>query len=161
MGSEKQLKYFVNRQENVTVKCPACGRTGVLPVERLRSGKHAIKVGCPCGEDFVVEVEFRKDFRRKTQLVGTVRALTTPRRRARQCTIADQSSGGLLLRLDEEVPVKKDDRLIVSIPLEGQATQMVERIISVRHCDLGLGIGGAFVDEQGEQAPYAGQTPVH
>ncbi len=161
MGGEKRQKYFVNRQDSITVKCPACGRTGVFPAERLRGQQHAARVGCPCGEDFTVEIEFRQDYRRKTEITGTVRALTTPRERARPCTIADQSSGGLLLRLDGEVPVKRDDRLIVSYPLDAQAPHLVERIISVRHYDLGLGLGGAFIDEQGETDHQVSRPPVH
>ena len=95
------------------------------------------------------------------RITGTVRALTTPRERARPCTIADQSSGGLLLRLEGEVPVQKDDRLIVSFPVEGQTPHLVERVISVRHYELGLGLGGSFVDETAETGGRNRRPPVH
>jgi hypothetical protein len=60
--------------------------------------------------------------------------------------IADHSNGGLLLEITEEVPIKKDDRLIVCYRPDSTAHCEEERIITVRHYDPGTRIGGAFID---------------
>ena len=57
--------------------------------------------------------------------------------------------------------MKRDDRLIVSYPLDAQAPHLVERIISVRHYELGLGLGGSFVDETAETGGRNRRPPVH
>ena len=146
MSTRKKQKYFVNQQETITIQCRACGRSETFPVELLKNGKHSGKVNCACTETFDIELEFRKDYRKKTSINATLRTLSTPKKRARRCTIVDQSENGLLLRLAEELPIKEDDQLIVSFPAENNARRSTERIIKVRHCDLGLQIGGTFID---------------
>lgn len=146
MDAPKRRKYFVNHKEAVTIKCPACGRIETFSVARFMHRKHSIKVGCACTETFDIDLEFRRDYRTKTNISANFRALSTPKSRARQCTIADQSSGGLLLQIPERLPIKKDDRLIVSYRPDSSFTQEIERIITVRHYDLGHRLGGAFLD---------------
>jgi len=141
-------KYFVNQKEAVTVQCRACGRMKTLFVASLKNAQHSIKIDCPCHESFEVFLEFRKDYREKAHLIGHFRALSTPRVRARQCIIADQSNSGLLLLITEEVPIKKDDHVIVSYRPEKFDLLETEKIISIRYYDLGHRIGGAFIDTQ-------------
>ena len=150
-------KYFVNQKEDVTVKCPACGRMKTLFVARLKNAQHSIKIDCPCHESFEVFLEFRKDYREKTLLIGHFRALSTPRVRAKRCIIADQSNGGLLLLTTEDVPIKKDDQVIVSYRSGRFALIETENIISVRHYDPGHCIGGAFIDTH----PQRGARPLN
>jgi hypothetical protein len=146
MNAEKRQKYFVNRKEAVTIRCMSCGRVGTYSVASFRGKKHSLRVNCPCTEVFAVDLEFRQDFRTKSNITATFRALSTPRARARQCVVADQSNGGLLLRIGEDVPIKTDDRLIVSYRPDADAPQEIERVISVRHYEQGRRIGGAFID---------------
>jgi len=146
MNAEKKQKYFVNQKKALTIRCMACGRKATLSVESLRSRKHSLRVNCPCAETFQVDLEFRQDYRIKSSIQATFRALSTPSTRARQCVIVDISTGGLLLNAQEAVPVGKDDRLVVCYRPEGELIEL-ERIIRVRHLDQGRRIGGAFVDE--------------
>ena len=46
----------------------------------------------------------------------------------------------------DDVPVKENDRLIVSYRPEADAPYEIERVITVRHYDRGSRIGGAFID---------------
>lgn len=163
MRAWKKQKYFVNRREVLTVRCRYCGKESTVPVDSLKDRKHLLKVTCSCAESFDIELEFRKDFRRKTDISGTVRPLTTPRQRARQCTIADHSTGGLLLHLADAVPVRKDDKLIVCYQPDIDSSVEVERVITVRHLDGGMRIGGAFIDDfSGHMAQaHTGSTFLH
>jgi len=146
MKTEKKQKYFVNRKEAVAIQCLACGRVGNFSVASLKHKKHSLKVTCPCTETFEVDLEFRQDFRQKTNLSCSIRPFSTPKERARHCIIADQSSGGLLLHVTDEVPIRHNDTLIVSYRPDSNSSQEIERIISVRHYHPGRHIGGAFID---------------
>ncbi len=161
MKTEKKQKYFVNRQEAVTIQCLSCGRVGNFSVASLKKKKHSLRVNCPCSEIFEVDLEFRQDYRQKTHINGSYRALSTPKERARHCIIADHSSGGLLLQVTEEVPIKNDDKLIVNYRLDSNAAQEIERIISVRHYNLGRHIGGAFVDRHPQPEARQLHAAVH
>ena len=103
-----------------------------------------------------IELEYRKDFRKKTEIAGTVRSVTMPKQLASRCTIADHSNGGLLLHLIDRVPVNKDDKLIVSYQPDNGSSPEIERVIAVRHLDPGLRIGGAFVDNHAGRSNQAG-----
>lgn len=157
--SRKPQKYFVNRKETVTIRCRTCGRQETFPVAMIRERNHQVRVSCACAETFEVDFEFRQDYRQKTNIAGTFRALTTPRNRARKCLIADQSLGGLLLTINEMVPVKQDDRLIVCYRPTPDAPHEIERIINVRHYAQGQAIGGAFID-QTETVRVEGTPPA-
>ncbi len=117
-----------------------------MPVENLNKGSHSLTINCPCTKTFAVDLEFRHDFRQKSHIVGSVRAFSSPKERSRRCVIADQSIGGLLLHVQEDLPIKQDDRLIVSYPPDNDSHREIERVISVRHYTPGYRIGGAFVD---------------
>lgn len=158
----KKQKYFVNRKETVAIKCRSCGRIEILPIAGLKGKKHSMQVHCPCTEVFEIDLEFRQDYRQKTNIAASFRALSTPRSRARQCVIADHSNGGLLLAITEEVPIKPDDRLIVSYRPDAGSPQEIERIISVRHYHRGSRIGGAFLDvsAHGTLHPYRSTPPL-
>ena len=145
IGSKRQ-KYFVSRKEMVTIRCRTCGRMETFPVAELQGKRHVMRVECACAQTFEVALEFRQDYRKKTQLDASFRALSTPRARARRCVIADLSEGGLMLRITDEVPIKQNDRLIVCYRPDSDAPHEIERIISVRHHDRGNRIGGAFID---------------
>lgn len=146
MNTAKRQRYFVNHREVVTIRCKSCGRVGTFSVAGLRGRKHSLKVNCPCTEIFAIDLEFRHDYRIITCIPATYRALSTPKGRARHCVVANQSSGGLLLHIDEDVPVKTNDRLIVCFRSPEGIAQEIERIITVRHYEHGNSIGGAFTD---------------
>lgn len=145
---QKRQKYFVSRREMVTIRCRTCGRTNTIPVATLKRNKHSVRVNCACDEIFEIDLEFRQDYRQKSHINGSFRALSTPRSRARQCIIADHSSGGLLLTITDDVPIKEDDRLIVSYRPTPDEPHEIERIITVRHYQRGSRVGGAFIDAQ-------------
>lgn len=145
-AESRRQKYFVNRKKVVTVKCRACGKAQPLSVDSLKEQRHTLKLQCSCSRVFEIDLEFRRDYRTKSRISGSFRALSTPRARARQCIIADHSDGGLLLAITDEVPIKENDRLIVSYLPDIDATQEIERIISVRHYQHGKRIGGAFLE---------------
>ncbi|MDR2548666.1 MAG: hypothetical protein LBD10_00420 [Desulfobulbus sp.] len=149
----KRQKYYVSRKEMVTIKCRACGRSETFSVAELKSKKHSIRVDCACSQSFEVDLEFRQDYRQKSDIAGSLRALSTPRNRARQCVIVDHSPRGLLLAIADPLPIKQDDWLVVNYRPDVDSPE-VERLIRVCHYQPGALVGGTFVDTgAGRPAP--------
>ena len=146
MATKKIQKYFVNQQKEVTIQCRTCGRMQTLFVASPENKKHSFNIICPCSATFPVALEFRQDYRQKTHIMAHFRALSTPRARARSCIVADQSKGGLLLQVMEEVPIKQDDHVIVSYRPDSSFSQDIEKALRVCHYHPGHGIGGAFIE---------------
>nr|WP_321465411.1 PilZ domain-containing protein [uncultured Desulfobulbus sp.] len=161
MDSARRQKYFVNHQDTVAIRCMACGKVSRFSVAGGRGGRHLLEMSCPCSETFVVDLEFRQDFRVPTHIPATFRAFATPKDRACSCVVVNRSSGGLLLHLDDDVPVQTNDRLIVCFrPHEGGG-QEIERAITVRHFEHGRRIGGSFDDLSPSQSSRGPDIQPH
>jgi hypothetical protein len=161
MATKKIQKYFVNQQEEVTIQCPTCGRMQTLSIASPENKKHSFNISCPCSTTFPVALEFRQDYRQKTHIIAHFRALSTPRARARSCIIADQSKGGLLLQVMEDVPIKQDDHVIVSYRPDNSFSQEIEKTLRVCHYHPEHGIGGAFIEPPPQRKGRARQVALH
>ena len=100
-------------------------------------------------------------YRTQSHIPATFRAISTPKARARNCIVANHSSGGLMLMIDEEVPVKTDDRIVVCYRPQADIAQEIERVVTVRHYQRGRSIGGAFLDAPAPAPLMAGLPLAH
>ena len=73
----KEVKSFVNSNNKATVICPACNKSKTVSAEPFRNKKEGIKARCSCGETFILRLDFRDHYRKKTDLPGTY-SITTP-----------------------------------------------------------------------------------
>ena len=64
-------KTYVRPDNTVVLTCTNCGFQKEVQAESFRDIKHTVKVKCRCQKTFVVFLEFRKRFRKKTKLRGT------------------------------------------------------------------------------------------
>lgn len=64
-------KSFISRNNTASITCPKCRKTRNINVEKYRFRRHTIKVRCSCNHSFAVLLDFRKHFRKETNLDGT------------------------------------------------------------------------------------------
>ncbi len=64
-------KSFVKPDDGATIVCPACSTVKAISVKQFRNRSHLIKVKCKCGHTFKVQLEFRRYYRKKTDLTAT------------------------------------------------------------------------------------------
>ena len=69
-------KAFVRPDNTVMVTCPQCQATRTVSLGKLPPGKHLVKIKCVCATVFPVRLEFRKNFRKQTNLPGRYQLLT-------------------------------------------------------------------------------------
>ena len=71
MDKKKSIKkLFVSPENKVQIVCPNCDFSNNLSVLKFRNRKHLLKIKCKCGHFFKVQLEFRKYFRKETDLYG-------------------------------------------------------------------------------------------
>lgn len=63
-------KILVSPDNKAQVVCPDCDYSSNLPVLKFRNRKHLLKIKCKCGHFFKVQLEFRRYFRKETDLYG-------------------------------------------------------------------------------------------
>lgn len=64
-------KSFVKSDDQAMIVCPICDTAKAISVAQFRNRQHLIKVKCKCGHVFKVHLEFRRHFRKTTELEGT------------------------------------------------------------------------------------------
>lgn len=64
-------KTFISHNNTAAITCPKCGKSRSINVEKYRYKRHTIKVRCSCRYQFAVLLDFRKHFRKETNLEGT------------------------------------------------------------------------------------------
>ncbi len=70
-NSQPATKSFVEPDEGTVIVCPTCRAAKTISVKQFRNRSHLIKVKCKCGISFKVQLEFRKHYRKHTDLQST------------------------------------------------------------------------------------------
>ena len=69
-NQQKFYKSFVKAEDEAMIVCPVCDSAKAISVRRFRHRLHLINVKCKCGHLFKVQLEFRRHFRKDTDLEG-------------------------------------------------------------------------------------------
>jgi hypothetical protein len=64
-------KSFVKSGDEATITCPRCQTIKIIAVREFRHHLHMLRVKCRCGYAFRVQLEFRRHYRKATDLSGT------------------------------------------------------------------------------------------
>lgn len=67
----KTTKAYVRDNGIATIVCPNCGITKNINSRQLKIGRHTIKLRCKCNTVFAVQIDFRRSYRKPTNLPGT------------------------------------------------------------------------------------------
>jgi hypothetical protein len=74
MPDDNIQRVFVKPGDTATIHCPVCQLAKTVDVGKFRTTRHTIMARCTCGHSFSVSLEFRKCYRKKTELPGTFEA---------------------------------------------------------------------------------------
>ena len=74
MPDDNIQRVFVKPGDTATIHCPVCQLAKTVDVGKFRTTRHTITARCTCGHSFPVSLEFRKCYRKKTELPGTYEA---------------------------------------------------------------------------------------
>ncbi len=141
-------KYFVNKNSQLAIQCLACKKSRTLPIEILKEKQHTIKVKCPCNNTFMVDIEFRKHYRKKVNFIGGYRLSNAPVGDTKDCTVTDLSLGGLSIKIINDETIKEFDELIVIFSQDDQSNNEIERKIKVLHVGQEKKVGGEFMESE-------------
>ena len=70
MSDANSRKIHVRNNDTAVISCPLCSRPKTIPVGSYRRRKTRVKIKCGCKNIFTVNLEFRKNVRKKTNLSG-------------------------------------------------------------------------------------------
>ncbi|MFZ5775796.1 MAG: PilZ domain-containing protein [Thermodesulfobacteriota bacterium] len=70
MANNQPQKVFVKDDGSATIHCRPCGQVRVITLKDLAALKPVLNVKCGCGAVFPVRFEYRKFYRKATNLAG-------------------------------------------------------------------------------------------
>ena len=127
-------KIFVGPDQTAIINCPNCKKTREINLSAFK-GINA-KIKCRCGKIWRIELEFRRQFRKKTELTGTYKVFSADGQPAGSgfMTVVDLSLNGLRMRLKgDPPPLKIGDFLNVRFSLDDESHTLINRHAVVRY----------------------------
>ena len=139
-------RIYVSDDGRATITCPQCGLTRQARVDQYRGRKHTIKVNCSCGLSFPVHLEFRRAYRKQTDLKGTYRILSSDGGGG-QATIRDLSRNGIGFSVSGVHSIKIGQRAMIDFTLDNRKQSRLQKEVIIRSVDKNL-IGCEFNNQQ-------------
>ena len=131
MSDENSRKIFVRSDDTAIIICHHCTRQKTVPVGSCKGSKSRIKVKCGCKNIFTVNLEFRKKFRKKTNLLGKFTNYSQRNYRG-DIIVNNLSMGGLEFITTDTVKFKNDDEVEVSFKLDDANRTTIKKRVIVR-----------------------------
>ena len=139
---------YTNLSESVTLVCEQCRRSKVLEAAVVKDLPQPLKVRCPCGATFGVNIIIRQFYRKQTRLPGTYvkhDPQTHEIRDQGRIIVEDISRTGLGLRTLGRHSVLVNDVLSVAFTLDDKQKTAIRKSVRVRRIDDRF-IGAEFVE---------------
>ena len=126
----KSTEIFVKPGHTAIVSCPYCKCRKEIPVAKFRGKKCSLKVKCSCPEVYLVNLEFRKKPRKKTNLHGTF-TNHSQKKFSGDIVVKNLSMGGLEFVTTAIDKFKNGDELTVTFNLDNAEETTIKKEVTV------------------------------
>jgi hypothetical protein len=137
-------KVFVKSDNTVNIKCPYCRLVRTVSIEKFKDPNKINKIKCRCAKIFNVTFEFRKMYRKETELQGTYRNKSAEDDEGR-IVINNLSLGGVGFFVEGAHNIGAGNELLVEFRLDDQQKTLISRKARVKMIK-GNYIGAEFLD---------------
>jgi hypothetical protein len=127
----KFQKAFVRQDNSVVIKCPACLKAKIISAAKFKDRSKSIKVRCSCQAIFTVFFEFRRTYRKATNLAGSYVNLSLSKER-HNMTVQNISLTGLGFNTEGKHKIEKGHELEVRFLLEESSDAIINERVIVR-----------------------------
>lgn len=91
----KVQKSFVKTNDTASIQCPRCSLVKNISVAKFRSNRHTVKTRCSCDNTFMVALDFRRHYRKPTNIVGVYTTIGSPGSGGGQMQVDNISRSGV------------------------------------------------------------------
>ena len=139
-------KAFVKDGDETTIICPTCSAAKEISVRQFRHRLHMLKVKCKCGQPFRVQLEFRRHYRKATDLAGTF-DLLYPALSGGIARIVNLSLSGVCFEMKGMHDLKIGQKGVLVFKLDNRKETVLSKRVLIRSVN-GNRIGGEFVEDR-------------
>jgi hypothetical protein len=134
MQSGDVQNVYVGPNNTAQIQCPNCGISKTLDVAKFKGRKDPLKLQCKCKSSALVFLEFRKGFRKKTNLEGVYTTLTRDDKGGR-IFVQNLSKKGIGFTTFSNHKLSQGDEIKVVFTLDDQKKSKVEKHAVVRNTE--------------------------
>ena len=143
---KKQIKIFVDNNNQATVICHNCGYAKQFDVTKFRNLNKTLKCRCKCGKSFSCTLEFRQNFRKKTKLRGHFTFLGDCFQH--EIVVNNVSHQGINFSMLSVCDIKIGDMLEVTFTLDDTNKSVIRKQVKVKSVRNRRFIGCSLTDPQ-------------
>jgi Neuraminidase (sialidase) len=123
---------YVGPNDTARIKCPNCGTSRSLDVRKFKGRKDPLKLLCKCKSSSQIFLEFRKSFRRTTNLEGIYTLLARSDERGK-IFVKNLSKKGIGFTTFSDHKLSQEDEIQVVFTLDDQKKSKIEKNAVVRN----------------------------
>lgn len=139
-------KVFVKDGQGTTIICPACNGVKEIAIRQLRQRLHMLKVKCTCGQFFRVQLEFRRHYRKPTDLTGSFSLLPSAAGGA-VARIINISLSGICFEIKGMHDLQIGQRGMLVFKLDNRKQTIMRKKVLIRSVS-GNRIGSEFIEDR-------------
>ncbi len=128
------------------ITCPLCGVVRPTSVSKFKNKQHVLGVKCKCNENFKVHLEFRKHFRKNTDLEG-IYAILPPDAGGGRIKIQNVSRSGVGFTVSGIHSIKIGQKAKVKFTLDNRKETELDKHVTIRSINKNY-IGCEFQENQ-------------
>ena len=149
MSDANSRKIYVSPDDTAVISCPHCVRQKTVPVASYK-GKARVKIKCGCKNVFAVNLEFRRNVRKKTNLLGKFTNHSQKNIRG-DIAVKNLSMGGLNFVSMDIDKFMNGDEITVSFKLDNADRAAIKKDAIVRF--IHKNSAGCEFEKSGDYAP--------
>lgn len=139
------LKSFVKAGDEATITCPQCNSAKVISVRQFRQRLHRLIVKCRCGYPFKVQLEFRRHYRKETEIQGSYNSVP-PAISGGKAKVINLSLSGACFELRGMHDLKIGHKGVLIFTLDNRKETVLTKNVLIRTVN-GTRIGVEFVED--------------
>ncbi len=140
-----EIKLHVRNNNTATLVCPNCGTIKHIAAERFRHIRHTVTVRCRCQKILTILFDFRRNYRKQTNLTGMYEIATQGGIGGGLIHIHNISRGGLGFTISGLHRIEKGQELLLEFQLNDKMKTVLKKRVIVKSVQQNT-IGCQFTD---------------
>lgn len=126
------ITVHVRSNNTATLICPTCNTVKQIAVDRFRHGRHTMSVRCRCQQVFSILLNFRRHYRKQTNLPGTYEILSAGGVGGGIIHVCNISRSGVGFNVSGLHKIEKGQELRVEFQLNDKNKTVLNKLATVR-----------------------------
>ncbi len=142
----KTQKSFVKTNDTASIRCPKCDLVKNISVSKFRNSRHTFKIRCSCGHTFLVSLDFRRHYRKPTELTGTYNVIIPSGTGGGQMQVNNISRSGVDFSVSGHHNIQLDQKIGLTFKLDNKKETEISKQVIVRQIRENS-IGCEFIEQ--------------